>query len=339
MSAFAILRAAKLKAKSSGKGSVGRAIRHLDYHETSADISRPELTQFNKEFMRNPPSIEKVIERANELVVKHNKAVDEWNKEHPDKQRRHFKSNSAQFVEFVFSFSPEMEEKIERDAWVAEQHKFIKKTLLDRGVMPVRCKLDCDEETLHLHFIGLCWDKEKQVTSAYNILGEAKDLSALQDNYADQMAPFGLERGYSRFKELESVKKKARNQGKTVREYAEENNIELPKRKHHKSHRVWKAEQHALGIALERKVDSLQQTVNDLEILKSELINQDLIPERYIELVQTCEEYEKLLKIGEQIDLVIDGENVSITEYLNSIKTQDLQRIKDLENDDFDFSL
>lgn len=336
---FAIMRVAKLSGGSRGKGSIGGALRHLDNHDKAADISRPELSQYNRDFMNNPPTYQKVKEKAAKLVEKHNKAVDEWNQEHPEKKRRHFKEGSSQFVEVMCSYSPEAEGKINRAEWVHYAKNFLKENFIDKGCIPVRCKLDVDEETTHLHAVFLCWNKEKQKTSAVDVLGSRKDLSILQDKYAQEMQRFGLERGYSRYREYESLKRKAQAQGKTVEQYAEENNLEVPKYRKHKGVREWKAEQHSLGMAYERKVDSLRSTLNDLEALKAELINQDVIPERHIALVQSCETYEKLLQIGKQLNVNIDGQEMSITDFLQDCATQDLQRIQEFENDYPDFSL
>lgn len=329
--AFAICRVATLNGKSRGKGSVGGSVRHLDYHLKAAEISRPELTQFNRSFVLQPPTFKQMKAKAQELVERHNKAVDKYNEEHPtEKQRRHFRKDSKQFIEVILTYSPEAEEYIDRDRWVKKSIDFLKDEFLKKGCIPIRCDLHCDETTTHISFIGLAWSPEEQKAGARDVLGDSRALCELQDRYADTVAEFGLQRGYSRYREYDRIRKRAEAHGYSdVKQFAQDYGLEIPKYRGHKPIGEWKAELNEKGMSLERHIRSLRQTVEDLEHIKAELGS--FIPERYIEVVQNCETYEKLLQIGKKIDILVDGRNLTITDYLQELAHKDLQRIKDLD--------
>ena len=327
--AMAICRVAALSNKSRGKGSVGHAVRHLDNHLEAAEISRPELTQYNRDFVIEPPSFKQMIAKARELIKRHNEAVDKDNEENGTR-RRHFKEGSNQFFEVLLTYSPEAEETIDRDRWTKKSIEFIKTEFLKKGCIPIRCSLHCDETTTHLSFIGLAWNSELMKAGARYILGDRKALCELQDRYADEMAEFGLQRGFSRYREYESIKKQAKAHGyDDVKQFAEDYGLEIPKYRGHKPIGVYKAELNEQGIALERHIDSLRQTVEDLEVIKAELGS--FLPDRYIQVVQDCETYEKLLQIGQSIDILVDGRSLTITDYLKELGQRDLQRLRDLD--------
>ena len=329
--AFAICRVEALNNKSSGRGSLGAALRHLDHHAHASEISRPELSQYNVEYVKEKPTFKVAKEKAQELIDKHNKVIDKHNEEN-EKKRRHLKKDSNQFFEVLLTYSPEAEKNIDRAEWTKKALEFIKEEYLKKGCIPIRCSLHCDEKTTHLSFIGLSWNKEEQKTGTRAIFGNKKDLSLLQDRYADKMASFGLNRGYSRYKEYQAIKRQAKAKGYTdVKKYAEENGIELPKYRGHKDISTWKAEQNEKGIALEREIEKMQKELKDLEEIKKELINDHIVPPTYIKLVQKCETYESLLNIGQSIDIVVNGEELTITDYLRAIRHQDLQRLNDID--------
>lgn len=328
---FAICRVEALNNKSSGRGSLGAALRHSDNHEHACEISRPELSKYNREYVIDKPTFKIAKEKAEELIEKHNKEIDKHN-ENNEKKRRHLKKNSNQFFEVLLTYSPQAEKNIDRAEWTKKALEFIKSEYISRGCIPIRCSLHCDEKTTHLSFIGLSWNKSELKTGTRAILGNKKDLSELQDRYALTMSEFGLKRGYSRYKEYQAIKKRAEAQGfSDVKEYARINGIELPKYRAHKDISTWKAEQQEKGIALEREIERMKKELSDLEQVKYELINDHLIPKHYLKIVENCETYESLLKIGQSIDIVVDGEELTITEYLRAVRQKDLQRLNDID--------
>lgn len=337
---YAICRVQTLSMGSRGKGTVGKALRHLDEHDKSADISRPELSCENRSFIDNPPTYARVKELCKKMAERHNKAVDEWNETHPDqKQRRHLRKGAAQCFEAVFSYSPEMEGRVPVREWVNATVGFIKREFVARGCKIARLELHRDETTTHIQVVGVAWNQDKQNCTAHSILGTNKDLCELQDRYADAVAQFGLERGYSRYRAFESVRKKALAAGygdndgnittEQVQRYADDHKIALPKYRGHKPLGVWKAEQNELGIELEQQNETLARSVSDLRQIKAELC--ELVPTRYCDVVNRAESYEKLLKIGKRIRITVDGHEQSMTDYLMTLSERGRSIAKDLD--------
>lgn len=325
MGEFAIFRHDSLNCQSRGKGSIGQALRHLDNHSKSAEISRPELTHLNQRLIGEDLTYKQVKELANEYREKHNKNIDEWNKEHPERKRRHLKTDANQFIEFVATLSPEMENKIDVDEWIKTNVSFIKNLYeKEYGCKLLRLDVHRDEACVHVQGIALSWNVETQTAAARDVIGNSKRLSELQDRYAQEMEPFGLQRGVSRYKEYQSIKKRALNEGLSVPEYALKYNIEIPKRRKHKSIPTWKAEEQQKGIELENYIDKLEETVNflkerkeSLELLEFEYKSGAIIPEHFIKLQEERDNYLKLLKIGQRYDFPwYNDERITFTNFL-----------------------
>lgn len=341
MAAMAIARFVSLKMGSRGKGSLGQSLRHLDKHFQSAEITRPELSHENRSYITNPPSYKQLMAVAKRYEEKHNTAVDEWNRTHDKPKRRHLKQGASQFIEGLFTYSPEMEGKISVSDWAEATINFIKREFKDKGCKVARCELHRDEKTTHISFVALSWNEEKQKTSVHDILGDRKDLCELQDRYAESVAQFGLERGFSRYRAFESVRKKALASGygnsdgtittEQVKQYAADHNIEIPKYRGHKPIGVWKAEQNELGMALEQRNKTLARSLSDLEQIKEEL--SELIPEHYCEVVNRAESSEALLKMGKSIGLTVGGREISLTDYLIEQDRRHTQKMQSLLND------
>lgn len=260
-----ILRITKLTTRGRGKGSLQRALKHLDKHEKSADITRPELSHLNRSAtaLVEKYSYKKCVALCDELRAEHNKTIDEWNATHDKPKKRHLQQDAAQCFEGLLSFSPEMEGQFDINEWVKVNKQFIKDEFSSKGCKIVRFELHRDESTCHLSFIAVAHDPHTHRSCARDILGGNKELSELQDRYADQMKQFGLSRGVSRYKEYDSVRKKAVAAGygadlKSVEQYALDNNIELPKRRKHQSIGQYKAE-------LQKQVLELENTVKILK--------------------------------------------------------------------------
>ncbi len=336
MSKMAIMRFQTLSTQSRGRGSVGQSLRHLDEHEHSADISRPELSGQNHSFVSRPPTYRQLKEVAQKYADRHNKAVDEWNETHDKPKRRHLKKGAAQFFEGVFSYSPEMEGVIPYQEWAKATIEFIKREFVAKGCKVARLELHRDEKTTHIQFVALAWNEKEQNCSVRSVLGSNKELCELQDRYAEAMKPFELERGFSRYRAYESVRKKAVAAGygddvKSVARYAKDNDIEIPRYRGHKPIAQWKAEQNEIGIELEHQNDVLAQSVDDLTKIKAEL--SALIPETYCDVVNRAESYAKLLKIGKDIKISVGETEISMTDYLTTLSERGRNLAKGLGQD------
>ena len=260
-----ILRVEKLTTRGRGKGSLYKSLKHLDNHKKSADITRPELSHLNRSSLKLKEqfSYKEVLSLCDKLRTQHNKQIDEWNATHDKPKKRHLKEDASQCFEVLLSFSPNAEEKINLDEWRIKNIEFVKKEFAAKGCQCVRCELHRDEKTCHLSFVFVAFDKTTKRSCTRDILGGNKELSELQDRYAEAMKPFNLERGVSRYKEYDSVRKKAISAGygadlKSVEQYALDNNIKLPKRRRHQSIKQYKAE-------LQQQILELEKTYNDLK--------------------------------------------------------------------------
>lgn len=336
--AFAIMRVSALTNKSRGKGSIGGALRHIDKHKECAEISKPELSYKNRS-LTAPDFVnlnfKECKKLALELKEKHNKAVDEWNENNPDKQKRHLKENTNQFFEAIFSYSPEADGKFSMKDWVNQTLAFIKEEFIKKGCKPLRCELHFDEETPHIHFIGAAFDKEKQNCTTRNILGDRANLCLMQDKYAEKVKQFGLERGYSRYREYQALLKRAEKECLSVKEYSEKYNVPIPTKRKHKSIREWKAEQQAIGMMLERKNKELSDNYENLWELKDQLIKDFEIPDKYIEAIEKADTYKSILDIGRQLNITFDGKEMTVTDMLLECREQDLNRLDELHQDNY----
>lgn len=337
------MRVSPLTNKSRGKGSIGGAIRHLDNHKESAEISKPELSHLNRSLTKqdfHKPTFKECKTIALDFKEKHNKAVDEWNKTHL-KPKRHLKENTNQFFEAVYSYSPEANGTFNYKEWVKQTVEFADKEYSKKGCKLIRAELHMDEETPHIHIIFAAFDNEKQNCTTRNILGNRADLCLLQDRYADKMKQFNLERGYSRYREYQALLKRAENEGLSVKEYSEKYDIEIPKKRNHKSIRQWKAEQNAMGMTLERRNKELADRYQRLMGLIDEMENGYVIPDRYIDTLNTIETYEGLLNIGKQLNITVGDTETTLTDMLWNCREQDNERLNNLIEENYydDFSL
>lgn len=101
-------------------------------------------------------------------------------------------------IEYIATFSPDMSEKIDIKTWAKENLEFFKKQH-KHGILSVQLHLD--ESTPHLHIIAMpliekeCRKKMQMRLCARDFTGGAAKLTQLQDDYADAMKKFSLERG------------------------------------------------------------------------------------------------------------------------------------------------
>lgn len=178
---FAILRVQKLK-QGRAKGSFATSWRHLEKHAHSAEISHPELSQYNL-YKVHPKVAEKGIKTVmSDIVEQHNKV-----------SNKKLRSDAALGVEMVFSYSPcvpfslpfiEQYEKAMLD--------YIKNEFPDFKMMCIA--RHCDENSVHWHVIGVCLDNEKKICTK-KVLGGPPEMRQHQDNFAARVAHLGLKRG------------------------------------------------------------------------------------------------------------------------------------------------
>lgn len=261
---YSFIRIIALETKSRGKGSLGQALGHLDRHSESADISRADLTHLNRSLLQDRPAYKKCVEIAKGFRDKHNAAIDEYNATHQNStKKRHMRKTSSQFMEGLLTYSPSFAKNIDVDTWVQKTYDFIQKEYVARGCELLRCELHCDEGSIHIHFVAACWNEKEQNATFRAIAGGKAELSQLQDRYGEAMSCFGLERGFSRYKQYEYIKQRAAKFYKTdnptkeqIAQYAAIFDIELPKIRRHQTLKEYKAKEQEHYT---RKIEELRQ--------------------------------------------------------------------------------
>lgn len=179
MAEYAIFRVAKLQ-RGYGKQSIGRAIRHLDKHLESADISRPERVDFDKS---------KIFYDDYRTEIK--KAIDE----HNAVSRKSLRRDASVALEFVFTFSPEMESKINTNDFYKCIRQFFSEEFATCKVL--RIDFHASESVNHFHVLALPTCKDNKLSSR-QFLGDRTRMSQLQDRFAELCAGIGLKRGLKR---------------------------------------------------------------------------------------------------------------------------------------------
>ena len=260
----AIFRSEKLR-RGRGKSTLGNSWRHLENHDKVADILHPEISHMNytKKWI---DSYEKLTRFMKQSIKRHNEIVDaERAKMEAAGQTknlpRRLRNDAAIACECIFTFSPEMAGKFDIKEWERANAMFIKREFVSKGAKPIRVDLHMDETTPHLHFVFCPITKEGKI-SAKEFLGGAKNLSMMQDRYAEAMEQFGLTRGYSRYSVYKAVQQEAIKEGyasnyEGVKAYCKAHHMPVPSRKHHQRKQEWLA--------------SLEQSIEELKEVKSQL--------------------------------------------------------------------
>jgi hypothetical protein len=178
---FAIFRCAKLK-QGRAKGSFATSWRHLEKHKESAEISHPELSQYNL-YKVHPKVAENGIKKVLSDIIKH----------HNDASTKKLRCDAALGVEMLFSYSPcvpfslpfiEQYEKAMLD--------FIKSNYPDFKMMCIA--RHCDESSIHWHIVGVCLDEQKKICTK-KVLGGPAEMRQAQSDFAAKVAHLGLKRG------------------------------------------------------------------------------------------------------------------------------------------------
>lgn len=181
---FSIFRVQKLKGGYRGKNTIGRTLRHLNKHEETAEISKPQNTKDNfKVGEYDYEKIKKLIEKAKAEHLKHNK--------------RAVRKDAAVALEMIFSYTPtEANQTLEFAKKFEEAIKdFIKNEFPD--ITLIAFTRHCDENSFHWHLIVMPYNKKKKRFSAKDYLGGVKQMSKLQTKFAEYCKKLGLQRGIS----------------------------------------------------------------------------------------------------------------------------------------------
>lgn len=196
---YVIYRVQKLHAGSRGSGSLGQALKHLQNHTTSAEIAHPERTCEN---MLHGGNYKKVMSK----IKKH---IDDHNKHHA----RSFRSDAAIACEMILSYSPEIPsgKKDKKGKDIMQPYRqdlesalefekkildFLHKQYPDMQIAGIARHMD--EESVHWHVIGLCFNEKTHTMSVRQMIGGPKDLQKAQTVLADLCEDIGLERGISK---------------------------------------------------------------------------------------------------------------------------------------------
>ena len=107
------------------------------------------------------------------------------------------RKDAVKYTTHILTGSHEQMKKIEADpnlrkAWITKNLEFVKNEYGEKNI--VRFSIHRDEKTLHIHAITVPLTEDGRL-SAKELLGDRLAMSQRQDRYAEQMKPFGLNRG------------------------------------------------------------------------------------------------------------------------------------------------
>ena len=195
MKNFAIMRVQKLQRGSRGGGTLGTALKHLEHHEKSAEISHPEHTCNNYYKART-------YKEASNYISKN---IEEHNKHH----ERAFRKDAAVACEFIFSYSPTVGQDMRfAHEFETEVFAFLKEQYPRANCLAIA--RHCDESSFHWHIVMTFYDKDTHTLSIRDNIGGPGDLKRAQDIFADKVKHLGLERGIP--KQITKSKHKTKRQ-------------------------------------------------------------------------------------------------------------------------------
>ena len=177
MSRFCIMRFQKYKV-----GSVANIERHQNHRERLKYRKHPERENENRTWVQNP---EKTMTQVIREIIK----------KQQEQTGRKVRKDAVVLVEFVLTFSPEMEDSIDFDDWNKSNLEWLEKQFGKENL--IRYDINADECTRHGHYYLLPLD-EKGYLNASKFFGKKQQVVQLQDSYADAMERFGLVRGISK---------------------------------------------------------------------------------------------------------------------------------------------
>lgn len=181
---FAIFRVEKLKSGSRGHKTLGQTLRHLEKHSSSAEISRPELSDLNY-----------LVGNTNYKDIM--KYINQCKEEHKKNNPRAVRQDAPVALEMVFSYSPD---KDNQNIYFFKQfEKCVSDFVKNEFPFPViTYAAHFDENSFHMHVVVIPYDIKKKRLSAKDFLGGKAKLIHLQNAFAECCESLGLQRGISK---------------------------------------------------------------------------------------------------------------------------------------------
>jgi hypothetical protein len=175
--AFAVLHATKIK------GSMGGLGAHID-RKHIPENAVAEKTPKNMELCQIKGSMKEDIDERIKEGYKGKKAI---------------RKDAVKGISLILSGSHERMKEIESDPltlmnWAKDNYQYLEKTFGRDNL--VRCTLHMDEKTPHIHAVVVPITEDGRLTAKHWLDGRTK-LKAIQTDYAESMAKWGLERGVS----------------------------------------------------------------------------------------------------------------------------------------------
>lgn len=177
MNRFCIMRFQKYKV-----GSVANIERHQNHRDRLKYRKHPERENENKTWVQNP---DKTMTQVIRQIIK----------KQQEQTGRAVRKDAVALVEFVPTFSKEVENIIDFEDWNKSNLEWLEKQFGKENL--IRYDLNADECTRHGHYFLVPLD-EKGYLNASKFFGKKQQVVQLQDSYADAMERFGLVRGISK---------------------------------------------------------------------------------------------------------------------------------------------
>lgn len=179
---FAVFHATKGKGSGS---SIGAHIDRREGQEHTYKNANLEKRHLNQNLLKNDLSQMKLNEAISKRIEKGYTG------------KKALRKDAVKYVPMVFSGSHEDMKRIfskneTASEWVKENYDFVCKEFGKENIL--RFTLHRDEKTPHIHAVIVPLTKDGRL-SCKEVLGDRIALSERQTRYAEQMKPFGLERG------------------------------------------------------------------------------------------------------------------------------------------------
>ena len=161
-------------------GRVANIERHQKYRKKLHNRAHPEREKENISYSQFDETMTKTLKRA----------IKEQEKATGKKVRK----DAVVLTEFVLTFSPEMEDKIDKNEWIKANVKWLCETFGKDKLL--KFFSNADERCFHIHAYVSNYDNGKFNASKH--FGKKSQIIEMQDSYAKAMLQFGLIRGESK---------------------------------------------------------------------------------------------------------------------------------------------